>query len=155
MERIVAGRRGVVVVKDNPAQGIAGESPGFVRDFYVYSADVTFTAVDQRVPETIGVQADADFVLVKIMSTSDDDPVDAQGGALIQITDNGSGRNLFDFQVPLASVSGNGQRPFILPWVHRFARKGSIQLDLTNTGTATQRIRVVLAGYKIIPEQRL
>jgi hypothetical protein len=126
-----------------------------VKDFFVYFADVTFTAVNQRVPATINVQADADFILVKIMSTSTDSPLDAQGGALMQITDQGSQRNLFDNQVPLASVTGSGQRPFILPWVHRFPRQGSIGLDLTNTGTNTNRIRLTFAGFKVIPVGRL
>lgn len=126
-----------------------------IQDFYAYGLNTAFTALNQVLNLQIGIQADADFVLVKIMSTSDDSPLDAQGGALLQIVDNGSQRRLFDQAFPLASISGSGQRPFILPWVHRFPRQGGIGITLTNTGTATQAIRLVLAGYKIIPTSRL
>jgi hypothetical protein len=58
-------------------------------------------------------------------------------------------------QVPASTIFGSGQLPFILPWVHRFARNGNAILDITNTGSATQRIHIVIAGYKMIPVSRL
>lgn len=138
-------------------QGAANPAAdGYVRDFYVYLAECTFTAVGERRPIPINLQADGDFVLVKIMYTIDDTtPPPGSGGAFIQIIDNGSDRRLFDNPVPIASVCGTGQRPFILPWVHRFPRNGTILVELTNDDAEDQVVRVVLAGYKLIPASRL
>jgi hypothetical protein len=131
---------------------------GLLRDWFQYSVSVTFTATNQRLPLTINLQSDADYVIVKLMADSSDDagpgsttrPV--RGGALVNVTDQGSQRQLFDQQQPLSSTFGTAQRPFILPMVHRCPRNGTIILDVTNQGTATQRIDFVLGGYKIFLE---
>lgn len=120
-----------------------------LRDFFVYQGFITFAAAGQRSPVNINIQADADFVLMKLMSFSSDSPTPADGGALLNIIDSGSNRRLFDTQIPLSMITGNGQLPFIVPWLHQFKRQGTIELDLTNTGTATQTVRIALAGYKV------
>lgn len=132
------------------------ESPGagMVRDFFVYPTSVTFTALNQRTQITINVDADAPFVLVKMMYAAPGTP-GALGGCLISIRDSGSGRTIFKNQTPVISIMGTGSLPFILPWVHVFPRNGTIELDVTNTGAATDTIYFTLAGYKIIPEANL
>jgi hypothetical protein len=127
----------------------------FVRDYFGYTFDVTFTATSQRLPFVVNIQADADWVLVKITGISADTPADNSGGMLLQIEDTGSGRKMFDAQMPFANTVGSAQRPFILPWVHRFPRNGTILFDVTNTGTNANRVRLGLHGYKIIPASRL
>ncbi len=128
---------------------------GLLRDWFSISSSITFAAASARVPLTLSVPQDADFVLVKLMADSGD-AAPVQGGALVNIIDQGSQRSLADAQVPLSTLFGTAQRPFILPMVHRFPRAGTIILDVTNTGAAAQRINFVLSGYKIFMEpQRL
>lgn len=125
-----------------------------IRDWFSYTKTFTFTSTSQVLPDTIPIQADADFVLVKITHTSSDNvnPQSvASGGALITIKDQADGRDLMDGSVPLDSISGRGQLPYILPYPHRFKRNNSIAITLTNTGTATQVVRLTLSGYKTWP----
>jgi hypothetical protein len=127
-----------------------------IRDWFSYTKTFTFTATGQVLPDTIPIQADADFVLVKIMHTSSVD-VNTQnivdGGALITIKDQADGRDLMDSAVPLDSISGRGQLPFILPYPHRFKRNNSIAITLTNRAASNQVIRLTFSGYKTWPVQ--
>jgi hypothetical protein len=125
-----------------------------IRDWFTYTKSFTFTATNQVLPDTIPIQADADFVLVKIMHTSSDSTnpqTPVAGGALITMKDQADGRDLMDGAVPLDSISGRGQLPFILPYPHRFKRNNSIAITLTNKGQATQTITLSLSGYKTWP----
>jgi hypothetical protein len=125
-----------------------------IRDWFSYTKTFTFTTTNQVLPDTIPVQADADFILVKVMHTSSqgaDTTGIRNGGALIQIKDQADGRDLMDGAVPLDSISGRADLPFILPYPHRFKRNNSIAITLTNQGTAAQVIRLTLSGYKAWP----
>jgi hypothetical protein len=152
-EAVVQTSRGAVVMRTTPDTGVK-EGVAYIRDFFTVSANITFTALNERRPVIINIPADADFVAVKSMRRSSD-AAPAFGGCFVQITDSGADRRLTDLQVPVDTIFGTGQEPFIWPWVHRFARNGNILLDVTNTGAAAQQIFLVIAGYKLIPASRL
>lgn len=123
-----------------------------IRDWFIITGTITFTAASQVLTTGVNVPADADFVLVKLSYTSSDnaDPQTlANGGALLKITDQADGRALMDAPVPLDGVAGRAQLPYILPQQHRFRRNNTISLELTNAGTATQVIRLSLHGFKV------
>lgn len=127
-----------------------------VRDWFSYTRSFQFSASGQVLTDSIPIQADADFVLVKIMHTSTENTnvqTIQDGGALITIKDQADGRDLMDSAVPLDSISGRGQLPFILPYPHRFKRNNSIALTLTNRGSSTALIRLTFSGYKTWPVQ--
>ena len=153
MSSIVQTARGPVVVRATPDSAVKDDKQ-YIRDFFVISANVTFIALNERRPVIINIPADADFVAVKSMRRSGD-AAPAFGGCFVQIIDSGSDRRLTDNQVAVDTVFGTGQEPFIWPWVHRFQRNGNVILDVTNTGSATQQIFFVIAGYKLIPAERL
>lgn len=125
-----------------------------VRRAHWFSIAFQFAALLQKLPGVAIIQPHADFELVKVTHTTSDN-VDPQavlnGGALIMITDNGTGRNLFDNPAPLDSISGRAQRPGILAAPYRFQRANSIGVELTNQGLAAQLVRLTLHGYKIYP----
>lgn len=76
--------------------------------------------------------------------------------SVISLIDGVSDRRLFRTDVPIPSVVGTGERPFILPWVHRFPRGGFIFLPVVNDELFLAiNVHVVLSGYKLIPPERL
>jgi len=122
-----------------------------VYDFFVYVRTITFTALAQVLTDAIPIQADADFELLKITYTSSDatDPQTlVQGGGRLLIVDQADQRQLMSDAVPLDSIAGRAQRPYILPYPHRFRRNGTLGIQLTNTGLATQSVRLSLHGRK-------
>lgn len=52
------------------------------------------------------------------------------------IQDTGSGRNLMNTAVPVASIFGTGQLPFILPRQRIFLANATVNVTLTNFDVA-------------------
>lgn len=69
----------------------------------------------------------------------------------MQITDGGSNRNLFQNQVPLYSVAGDGNHPHRLIHPRLFVRNSSITVAVTNYSTATTyaRLYINFEGFRI------
>lgn len=70
----------------------------------------------------------------------------------ILINDSGSGRNLMNAAVPLASVATpEAVQPVPLAWPKIFTRNSTISITLTNfdAAAATNNIRITMAGRKI------
>lgn len=70
---------------------------------------------------------------------------------LIQITDGGSNRNLFQNPVPLYSIAGDGNHPHRLIHPRLFVRNSSITVAATNWSAATTYSRLYLnfEGFRI------
>lgn len=71
--------------------------------------------------------------------------------ATVQIQDGGSGRNLFSAAVPVPSIFGTGDLPFILPIPRRFKPFSQVNATVTNFSAATtySNIRLSLIGTKV------
>jgi hypothetical protein len=71
--------------------------------------------------------------------------------ATLQITDLGSGRNLFSIPSPIGNVFGLMGNPLILPIPRRFKPFSQIQFTFANfsAGTTYSNIRLSLIGTKI------
>lgn len=69
----------------------------------------------------------------------------------VQVTDGGSSRNLFQNQVPLYSVFGDGDHPHRLIHPRLFVRNSAITVNLTNYSTATtySRLYLMFEGFRI------
>lgn len=125
------------------------------RDFFVYTARADAIAVGGNETDTVQIQADADFILQKLTYHTD------LAGALaidsdrvipnvsVQLTDTGSNRQLFFNPVPIPSIFGTGQLPFILPNPRLFRKTSVIQVDFTSfEAAATPNIQLAFIGYK-------
>jgi hypothetical protein len=125
------------------------------KDFFVYENDISALAAAASVTSNLQILADADFFLVKMAFFADiagaveTDSTRVIPLVTIQVTDTGSGRQLFSGAVPIPSIFGTGQIPFILPIVRKFAANSTIQLAYTNFSAATTyNIRTSFIGWK-------
>ena len=68
----------------------------------------------------------------------------------VQITDGGSGRQLFNQPIPVTSLAGLGRQPYILPQKRIFMGKSTVNFFFTNlSGTQINNIMLSLHGRKI------
>lgn len=130
--------------------------PKALRDFFIYGTASVATLAGGTGTATIQVQADAAFEVQKLAFFAD-----IAGAAqtestrvlplvTVQITDQGSGRQLFSVAVPIPAMMGDGRIPFILPTTKVFSANSAIGVDFVNYSAATAyNLRVLLIGSKI------
>jgi hypothetical protein len=124
-------------------------------DFYTYTLETTALAPAGVGNDTVNIQADADFVVTDLAIMADVAGAQQQAATIevplvrIQLTDTGSGRNLFDQPVDLG-IFGVINRPYELPVERRFAANSTIQCTFTNYSAATTyaNCRLYLRGFK-------
>jgi len=126
------------------------------KDFYVYEQDFDLLASGSSATGNVNIQADSDFVLQKLTVFAD-----IAGAAQLsdsrvvplcslQVTDSGSGRQLFESAVPVPAIFGNGELPFILPTPKLFPARSTITLNVANFSAATTyNLKFALIGYKV------
>lgn len=138
------------------------------RDFYVYEAQALAAAltagVGIQVTDTIQIEADSNFILQKwtyhcqapaatAIASAAVGLVDSQRiipAASVQLIDTGSGRQLMQNPIPIPSLFGTGELPFILPNPRLFQRNSTIQVVFTNfDATNAWTIRLAFIGYKV------
>lgn len=126
------------------------------RDFYVYEAAVAAIAVAGSANDVINIEADSDFILQKLTYHADiagaaqTDATRVVPNVTIQITDTGSGRQLMNNPIPIPSIFGTGELPFILPNPRLFMRNSTIQVAFTSFEAAiTPDVALAFVGYKI------
>lgn len=136
--------------------GIAGQTVQyFARDFYVYELDYTQILAETSATQSFTVQADSDFLwtsgafFADIAANAQTD--DSRVLPLISclILDTGSGRQLMNTAVPITSLFGTGQLPFVLPRQRPFRANATVSITLNNYSAATDyNIRLSLIGEK-------
>ncbi len=126
------------------------------RDFYTYEAEALLLASGGSANDVINIEADSDFIMQKLSFQADD-----AGGAFtdstrlipnvsVQLVDTGSGRQLMQNPIPIPSIFGWGELPFVLDNPRKFLRNSTIQVAFTNFDAAvTYNIRLAFIGYKI------
>lgn len=126
------------------------------RDFFVYDIDFLAIAPGGTANGQIQIQADADFELQKLTHFSDIAAAGETEGSrvlplvTVQITDTGTGRQMFNAPVPIPAMFGDGRIPFILPTTKVFSRNASVSFVLSNYDVAhTYNVRLQLIGAKI------
>jgi hypothetical protein len=147
--------------------GAAGSEGSYVaerKDFYVYEAQCTALAASAQSTDTIQIEADSNFILQKfayhcqapaatMLAASALGLVEAQRiipPVAIQLIDTGSGRQLMQNPIPIPSLFGNGQLPFILPNPRMFLRNSTIQVAFTNLDvTNAYTVRLAFIGFKV------
>jgi hypothetical protein len=128
------------------------------KDYFWYGPAL-FTMSSVLTPVTNNIQIDADANFMWIASTYQ---IDIAGALLTEstniiplvsllINDTGSGKNLMNVAVPLASIAGDGKRPYRLPRPRVFGANATIQLNWTAFVVAgtTYNIRFTMHGFKV------
>ncbi len=133
-------------------------NPNFIYDAFSYVFPVfSGIAVGASQTQTLQIGADSDFEVLQMqyhMTIAQAAFVDSTRpipNLLILLTDTGSGRQLMNNPVPLASIAGTGVQPYFLPVTKVFARSAAIQATLTNFDAAvtTAYNYITLVGRKI------
>lgn len=127
-----------------------------VRDsFFQYVQNFTFAGGTENFTVTIPVQSDAHFICVATQYDSSlqvgagGGTILAAGGSLVQLTDTSAQRFLQSAQVPISSLFGTAQRPYVWPFTHLFRANGGIGINITGVAAAGQVQRLVFSGFKI------
>jgi len=130
----------------------------------VYEAQCLALAASASVTDIVQIEADSSFILQKlafhtpapagtVLAASALGLVDGQRivpNVGIVITDTGSGRQLMPAPIPIPSLFGTGQLPFILPNPRLFMRNSTIQVTFTNLdATNAYTVRLAFIGYKV------
>lgn len=126
-------------------------------DFFVYSAVISSIAAAANASATITIEADASFFATKLTIFTNTTALGAISSSTIviplvtmQITDNGSGRNLFNQATAIPCISGDGGLPYIIPIRRMFRANSSILLSFANFSAAqTYRLDVAFSGIKV------
>ena len=136
-------------------QGPTNAPRPIMKDFYVYQEDFSALANGTSATGNINIQADSDFVLQKITYFADiaaaaqTDSTRVIPLITMQVTDSGSGRNLFESPVAVPSLFGTGELPFILPTPKLFSARSTITITVANfDAAATYNLRFSFIGYK-------
>lgn len=124
-------------------------------DYYVYNATFAALAPGDSASAIIAIEADANFVWMKTSGFADiaaaAQTYDNRVVPLVslQITDTGSGRQLFNGETAWSNVVGWGEIPYILPLRRKFKANSSFRVQVTNFDTAiTYNLRLSFSGYK-------
>lgn len=138
------------MAQPNPA------TPQTVEAFTVYELDFAALASAGVGNGAIQIQADSAFRWTKATYSANIAAAAFLSGTrpipnvTIQITDNGSGRQLFNNPVPIPNIMGSGELPFILPMGYVFEPKSSMQVQVTNfDAVVTYNLRLSFIGTKI------
>lgn len=130
-----------------------GQTPGRSEFFFSYGETIAGVASGTSATGQITIQADAAFMWQNLMCIVSDDVAGTlitSPNATFQIQDQGSGANIFNEELPLAALSGNGQLPFILPSFRVIVASSTIVINVTNVAsTNANTFRFVFAGQKL------
>lgn len=126
-----------------------------LRDYYVYNANVASLAAADDFTDTVSIEADADFVLIKMSGFADiaGGPQTNDSRVIplvdIQLTDTGSGRQLLNGNTAWNNIFGQGGLPYILPIPRYFKANSTLRVSFTNFSLATTyRLAIAFSGIK-------
>lgn len=114
-----------------------------VRDFFVYELDFAEVAGGAQSQGSFTVEADSNFLWQQGAFVADLDGAAQLSGTTViplmscSIMDTGSGRTLMSGNVPISSIFGNGQLPFVLPTARFFRAQTVVKVNLLNFSAAT------------------
>lgn len=140
------------------------EGQKFTSDYYIYGVGPGTNGVIGNLASgvtanvSITIQADSDFewdyttVYGEINgATASPLPDNIDIPVSVLITDGGSGRQLFNQNIPVTSLAGLGREPYILPQKRIFMGKSTVNFSFTNfSGSLTvNNLFLSLHGRKI------
>jgi hypothetical protein len=131
--------------------------PVVLTDWFTYSVSFGNIAAAGVVAQNIQIQADSSFELIKlsVSGTLHGGTAPYSNASIIEcnlfITDSGSGRQLMNTPVPINSIAGTGQLPYILPESRIFKGNSTVQFNVTNYSSTNQydNVTLSLGGRKL------
>ena len=132
-----------------------GGGGAMFEDFYVYQASFLPLTASGTGTDNINIQADSDFVVQKmtyvatISNAIQTDSSRVLPLVTIQVTDSGSGRDMFAEAVPVTAIMGDGNLPFILPKPKLYASRSSIIVNVSNLTSTAYNLYIAFIGYKV------
>lgn len=125
------------------------QAGNIARDDYTYSTAPVTIGANSSVTQSIQIEADSDFEIMKRMVYSDA-ATDDLNTLTVQITDTGSGRDLLNTPTMVGNVFGNGKLPYILQQTKIFSARSVIAITISNIGSATlNNVQLSFGGRKI------
>jgi hypothetical protein len=134
------------------------QEPGeqFAEDFYAYIANIGTILTLATGTDVISIEADSDFELVKLCASGNKNGAAEPWAAEqiipmnLQVSDGGSGRQLFSEAIPLNSIAGRATLPMVLPVYRRWNARSTINVSLTSYSASTwDNLTVTFIGKKI------
>ena len=123
--------------------------------FYTHQASFAALAAAGSDSFEIKIEADSDFFWYKatyfadIAAAAQTDSTRVVPLCTVLVTDGGSDRQLMRSPVPVSSIFGTGEIPFILPSPHRFEANSTVSIAVANFDAAsTYNLRLLFIGYK-------
>ena len=131
--------------------------PDGPRDYFVYTVNLGSLAAAATANVNAAISADSDFWMTGLTFFSDlalaaqTDSTRVIPLITLQMTDTGSGRQLFSAATPLCNIAGYGALPYRLIHPRYFGRSTTIQLTDANYSAATTYTNtfISLIGFKI------
>lgn len=129
---------------------------GFDRLNYAYEFEVASIASGATARDQINIDSDSNFHWMKgscfgaVASAGQTDSSRVIPLINIQLTDTGSGRQLFSNPVPISTFFGTGEIPMILPLTQMFKPNSTIICEFENFDAAQTYtdVRLLLIGFK-------
>ena len=130
-------------------------------DDYTYSTEPLTIAAGATVAASIQIEADSDFEILKRLvfftneTYADNISLFNAMPVTVQLTDTGSGRNLFNQPVLLSNAFGTAQFPYILQQTKIFSARSVIGITVTNLSTEDiANLQLSFAGRKIFKQRQ-
>lgn len=129
----------------------------FVNDHYIYVAEIQ-SVLNAGASQTVvvNIEADSNFTWVKsavfasLAGAAQTNATQVLPQVEVQIQDSGSGRLLQNVPVPITSMAGNGQLPFVLPVPRLFKARSTVSFTFVNFSAAENysTLALSLIGFK-------
>jgi hypothetical protein len=126
------------------------------RDFFAYNTIHSAIPVSGSNTQVININADSDFQIEKLTFWADT-ALQSQTAdtrflpfATVLIIDTGSGRQFTDQPIPITSLFGTGEIPFVLKQPKILSARTSVSVLVANLDTANQiDVRLSFIGSKL------
>lgn len=129
-----------------------------IRKPWTYTSNFAALAAAGAAPQTqnINIDASAPFVILSQTYLADIALAAQTSGTFVYplvtalLVDTGSNEQLMDIAVPVTSIFGNGQFPFVLPEPKIMAANSTLQITCNNFSAATvYNLRLSFHGYRL------
>lgn len=126
-----------------------------VRSFFVYAPAALSLAPAAQSSVVVRIDAASDFYWIKAAFMADIAGAAQTDSSRIvpnwdcQLQSGGSDKNLFSTSVPIPSVFGTGQMPFVLPFPQKLVRNSELTVTMISREAAnTLNMRLAFIGWK-------
>ena len=126
-----------------------------IQSFFTHQVQFSGLAPGAQDSDQVKIEADSDFSWYKATYFSDIAGATQTASTRVLplvsvlITDNSNDRQLMRQAVPIGSLFGTGEIPFILPTPHVFKRNGTFSVQVSNFSSGTTyNLRLSFIGFK-------